>query len=399
MRIRIRAVTTVMSAATLVGAALFALAGPAGATTPPYEPDANALGQIHFYDASGNPVTGGNLNDAPFAKYAVATTDDPHSGNTSAAIFAYTPQQGVNPLLWSGEELSNSTTFPVTDPNAPAVVKNAGAHRPVATMSATDSPINQIVGDFPNTNTAGSGWENLYQIRMKTGPTSNDPKYWVADVLVDTGAGTWTLVYPTAKDNTSLTISKSTTIKYGSSTTTSTTLKDTTTNHAIASASVKLQRKSGTSWITVATKTTSSTGTASDTVKPTANTTYRWSYAGDATHNAKTSASQTVSVAPVISAHSTKSSVQHGTTFKIYGTVKPSSSGQKINLQRLSGTTWKTIGTVTIKKQKLPNGTTTVGFVFTVKPSTKGTFKYRVHKAATSTLVAANSSTLTVKVT
>ena len=81
------------------------------------------------------------------------------------------------------------------------------------------------------------------------------------------------------------------------------------------------------------------------------------------------------------------------------GTVKPASSGLKVNLQRQSGTSWNTIDTATIKKQKLPNGDTSVGFVFTVKPASKGTFKYRVHKVATSTLEAANSATLTLKVT
>ena len=390
MRVRFRAATTVLSATALIGAVLVGVANPAAAAVPPWEnPPANELGQIRFYDSSGNAVTGGNITDDPFALYAVATSDDPQSANTTATMFAYTPVQNSDPLNWTGEQISHTTTFPVTDNAAPSVVKNAGAHRPVVTMTTQasgDTTLASYITDVPNNNTAGSGWENLYQLRIVT--PNNDPTYWAADIQVDTGAGTWTLVYPTAaKDGTSITISKSTTIK------------DTTTNTAIASASVKLQKKSGTNWVTVATKTTSSTGKASASVKPTGKTTYRWSYAGSATHNSRNSASQTVSVAPVVSAHSTKSSVQHGTAFKIWGTVNPPSSGQKLNLQRLSGTTWKTIATVTIEKQKLPNGTTTVGYVFTVKPSTKGTFKYRVHKAATSTLVAANSSTLTVKVT
>ena len=85
--------------------------------------------------------------------------------------------------------------------------------------------------------------------------------------------------------------------------------------------------------------------------------------------------------------------------FNIYGTVKPASSGQKVTLQRQAGTSWNNIGTATIKNQKLPNGKTTVGFVFTVKQSSKGTFKYRVSKGATATLLAGLSNTLTVKVT
>jgi hypothetical protein len=104
-------------------------------------------------------------------------------------------------------------------------------------------------------------------------------------------------------------------------------------------------------------------------------------------------------VAPVISAHSSKASVAHNVAFNIYGTVKPASSGQKVTLQRQAGKKWVNAGSATIKKQKLPNGTTTVGFAFTVKQRSKGTYHYRVSKAATTTLVAGTSNVLTVHIT
>jgi hypothetical protein len=47
----------------------------------------------------------------------------------------------------------------------------------------------------------------------------------------------------------------------------------------------------------------------------------------------------------------------------------------------------------------MPNGSTTTGYVFAVKESAKGTYKFRVQKAATSTLAAGTSPTVTVKVT
>src|SRR5919197_2834090 len=92
MRVRFRAATTVLSATALIGAVLVGVANPAAAAVPPWEnPPANELGQIRFYDSSGNAVTGGNITDDPFALYAVATSDDPQSANTTATMFAYTP--------------------------------------------------------------------------------------------------------------------------------------------------------------------------------------------------------------------------------------------------------------------------------------------------------------------
>jgi 5-hydroxyisourate hydrolase-like protein (transthyretin family) len=400
MKVRVRPATTVLSAVALIGAAFIGVASPAAAAVPPYEPDPNSLGQIRFYNASGAAVTGGNLSDDPFAAYAVATTDDPKTANTHATLYGYTPVSGQNALLWSGEALTGQTVFPVTDSNAPTVVKTAGAHRPVGTLlpeSAGGTSLATLISDFPNTNAAGSGYENLYQLRLVT--ANNDPKYWVADILVS--GSTWTLVYPTAvvADNSSLTISKSTTIKYGASVTTSTTLKDSTTNSPIGGVAVQLQRKSGASWALVATVNTSNTGVASKSVKPTGNIQYRWTFAGNPSHKSATSPTQTLSVAQVVSAHSTKSTIKHGLAFNIWGTVNPPSSGQKVTLQDLVGKVWKNLATVTIKKQRLPNGANTVSFNFVVRIARASIVKYRVFKPATSTLVAGYSGTLTVRAT
>ncbi len=398
MKIKFRAAVTGLSAIALAGAALVVAAGPASAAVPPYEPTAYNLGQIQFYNVAGHRVTGGSVDGDPFAAYAVATSTDPHTSNTAATLYAYTPVSGQDPLLWSGEQLTAAETFPVTDPGAPAVVRNAGAHRPVVTVGTTANGVINLAGyiaDFPNTNAAGSGYDKLYQLRIRT--AGNDPKFWAADISV-TGS-TWTLVYPT--DNSSITISKSTTIRYGSATTTSTVLKDTTTHSVIKSAPVKLYKRANPHkrWSFVANAKTNTAGKASKSVKPTAHTLYQWRYAGGSTHAAATSPTQTVSVAQVVSAHSTKSRVARHVAFKIWGTVKPASSRQAVQLQRLFGRTWRKIASAKIKRQKLPNGSRTVGFVFTVKQRTKGTYKYRVYKPATSTLVKGYSRTLTVKVT
>jgi hypothetical protein len=402
MKIRHRAATTVLSAVAVMGAVLVGVAGPAGAVAPPWEPDStNQIGQLRFYNAAGTEVTTGNVNDDPFAVYAVATSDDPHTANTLATLYGYTPVSGVLPVNWSGEQLSGTTTFPVVDVGAPTVVKNAGAHRPVVTIGTTAGGVVNLAGylaDLPNTDVS-TAYAGLYELRLKT--AGNDPKFWAADISVS--GSTWTVVYPqqVTQDPSSMTISANKTINYGASAITSTTLKDSTSNAVIAAAPVKLYKRAKTSapWVFFADATTNASGVASRSVAPTGETLYQWRYAGTAGHATATSPTQTVSVKQTVAAHSTKSSVRHGVAFKIYGTVQPASSGRQVSLQRQAGTRWNSIGTATIKNQKLPDGSTAVGFLFTVKQATKGTFKYRVSKAATATLLAGVSTTLTVKVT
>jgi VCBS repeat-containing protein len=144
---------------------------------------------------------------------------------------------------------------------------------------------------------------------------------------------------------------------------------------------------------------TSGSGAASKSVKLTANTQFEWVYAGDSTHKTATSPVKSVSVAQVVTVHSTAKTVKHGVAFKIYGTVRPAGSGQSVSLQRFGGGTWHKVTTATLRKQKLPNGSTTVGFVFTVKQSTAGSVKFRVEKAATATLAKGDSAAVTVKIT
>ena len=180
-----RALTLVAAGGVVLGMSATALAAPA------YEPDpTNQLGQILFYDASGNLVTSGNVNDSPNFKFAVATTDDPQSANTTATLYGYTPVNGQPPAVWSGEQLSGTTTFPVA---SPANVAAAGAHRPVVTMQTGALRLADLITDFPNTNGSGSGYENRYQLRILT---DNNTKWWAADVLVNPANGTWTLDYP-----------------------------------------------------------------------------------------------------------------------------------------------------------------------------------------------------------
>ena len=88
-----------------------------------------------------------------------------------------------------------------------------------------------------------------------------------------------------------------------------------------------------------------------------------------------------------------------GTAATIWGTVAPPEAGQTVKLQMKSSGHWVTKGTATIKKQKLPDGSTAKGFVFSLTLHTKGTFVLRVARAATDANTAGTSKHLTLTVT
>lgn len=181
--------------------AAVAVGGPAhAATTPGWEPDANALGTVAFYDADGDQVTGGSLGDHPVAWYSVASGDG-RTGDTKAQLRAYTPQEGVSPASWSGDTLTASTDYPNTA--APSAV--AGLTVPVASGSADDLSLADYIGELPNTS-ATDGYAGLYELRLYTSGPGQSPSaaYFRADIEVSvTGSGpdglptgTWTVVYP-----------------------------------------------------------------------------------------------------------------------------------------------------------------------------------------------------------
>jgi hypothetical protein len=227
----------------------------------------------------------------------------------------------------------------------------------------------------------------------------------VVDIRAETAGGTSARnngdQYTYHPDASALSIGTSATIKYGTVVTISTKLTDTTTKSGLAGMAVTLWRRASAkaTWAKVAAKTTSSTGTASMAVRPTGYDQYQWRFGATATHAGVTSATQSVAVSQVVSIKATRTTVRHGTTVTDYGTVNPPGTGQKIYLQRLVGSKWVTAASATLKKQRLPNGVTTVGYLFTVKTAARGTFRYRVTKLATTTLAQGISATVTLKVT
>lgn len=75
----------------------------------------------------------------------------------------------------------------------------------------------------------------------------------------------------------------------------------------------------------------------------------------------------------VTAAHST-TSLRLGGSVTIRGSVAPSHRGQQVTVQRYSGGAWRTVGYATLSS----TGT----YAYTVRPSARGTYSYRVVKRA-----------------
>lgn len=190
MNVRLRSIAAVLGATVLAATGVVSLAGAASAaTTPPWEPDPGSQGSLSFFDASGAPVVGGTITDAPFAAYVQASHAG-RVGDTKATLFGYLPKNGQPVGAWAGEQLSASTTYgPVA--GAPSGISST---LPVVKLSASDLTIAALQSDFPND--ATDAYKGLYQLRLKTSgagqPVGSD--YDSADILI-TGT-TWSLVYP-----------------------------------------------------------------------------------------------------------------------------------------------------------------------------------------------------------
>ena len=195
-RVTLRAIIAALLGAVLAASAcLAALASTAGATgtAPPWEPDASSVGALVFYDASGHQVTSGNLSDSPVAAYVLGTGVI-RAGDTKATLYGYLPVSGTAPGTWNGDVLGSSTVYPNT--SAPAPLNTSTL--PVETGASDDESIATLIADWPNHNALGSGYENLYQLRLKTTKPGLPPntRYDSADISINSSAGTWTQVYP-----------------------------------------------------------------------------------------------------------------------------------------------------------------------------------------------------------
>jgi hypothetical protein len=205
MRVQLKSpLAAAITAVVLAGILSFAQL--AHAATPPYEPDGNARGTLTFYDASGNVITGGNINDSPMAAY-VKTSGNPRTADTVATLFAAVPEPGANSATWASTQMSGGNTYPVAGAPGPL----AGA-RGVEQGAGGDASVANIQTALPHAaGDTGTAYDHLYAIRIITSGTSSgtDPLYWQSDIVIS--GTTWTQVYPVpvTKTNTTTTLSVS----------------------------------------------------------------------------------------------------------------------------------------------------------------------------------------------
>jgi hypothetical protein len=189
MNLRLRSIAGGVAALIVAGGLAVIAAGPASAATaPPWQPESNAVGTLTLFDASGNPITSGNITDSPIAAWVQGSTAD--TSQTKATLYGATPVLGTNPGLWGSDQLSTTSTYP----NAAAPGALGTSTLPLVKGTVGFSLSTQI-GDFPNADTSTTdGFGGVYELRLKTGISNT--VWQVADLLV-TG-NTWQQIFPTA---------------------------------------------------------------------------------------------------------------------------------------------------------------------------------------------------------
>lgn len=153
-------------------------------------------------------------------------------------------------------------------------------------------------------------------------------------------------------------------------------LTDTADGTPLAGRSVALyaRRSTSTTWTRVATATTDVDGKVSALHGPARHTYYSWRHASDGTQGSASSPARLVKVATAVTAAFSDATIRLGQTTYLRGSVAPGHPGQYVYLQRYYGGAWHG---VTSKKL-----TSTSRYSFAIKPTTRGTGRYRVVKRA-----------------
>ncbi|MCU7722189.1 S8 family serine peptidase [Actinoplanes sp. KI2] len=135
------------------------------------------------------------------------------------------------------------------------------------------------------------------------------------------------------------------------------------------------RRKGTTAWTLLATVTSGTNGAVSFVNKPTYSTDYYWAFRNSTAYVGNASAVRTVGVSTTVSSTLSKTSFPLGGTVYIYGSVTPSHAGQTVYLQRyLGGGKWQNVTSRALSS--------TSGYSIAIKPTSKGTYYYRIYKPA-----------------
>jgi hypothetical protein len=193
------------AASLLVFGGILAVAIPAQAGSPPFEPDANSYGALTLYNASGDVVTSGSLADDPTVAYVAGSAAAPPADDGGLSASSYTkanleiaaPQPGENSQEWPIFQLAGSTRYPITSgpSNLNDLENGSGDYLPVETGNSGNETLAYALTTFEPVTT--TGYDNVYQLRMyQTGPgVAPASVFESTDILVDPTSQTWEVWY------------------------------------------------------------------------------------------------------------------------------------------------------------------------------------------------------------
>jgi hypothetical protein len=191
-------------------------------------------------------------------------------------------------------------------------------------------------------------------------------------------------------------------VTYGDRVTARMTLVDTRSGAELTHQPVGLfvwsSRKSA--WDKVKSLRTNAVGLAHFSREPHRDRTYAWRYKGTTGHLPAT-ATTTLHVRYRVTAHLTKTHVAKGRSVRMFGVVRPQTSGVSVELLEYERSCDAYVATgqaVPAKRQRLPNGTTTFGYVMKISRSSSGRHRFEAHVDADDKLAAGTSASVTLRV-
>ncbi|GAB3886577.1 S8 family serine peptidase [Terrabacter terrigena] len=360
--------------------------------------------------ASVTASTVGILDGKTGARVPAAVTYDPATRaatiTPAAPLFDNAPYR----LLVSGvmDSSGNTMTTPftstyrTTDAAPPAVggFKATGAYRS-ATLTWTAPAIHDLdryivrmatgstaPGSVSTGTSAYSGTGTSVTLGLTEGATYSF-RIWPKDRTGHYGPSSAVTI---AGTNESMT-SNVTSLTSGGTVTVSSRLTRNVTGSAVAGVPVQLyvRRAGTTAWVLLTTRTSSSTGTVSFAHKPAASVDYWWVYRGSTTFVGSGSAVRRVGVRAAVTSNLSRTTLPLGSTFSLSGSVAPSHAGRTVYVQRYAGNNAWT----TVTSRALSSSST---YAFTVRPTARGTFTYRVHLPADTDHLASYGPNRAVKV-
>lgn len=376
--------------------------------------DASAVPVIDSFTPSTGPVgTQVTLTGSGFTgttAVLLGTTAAPFTVDSDTSLSVTVPEgatSGQFNVTTPEGEATSAGTFTVDDP--PPTVSGFTFSQPSGDQTVFLKWSNPPIGDLKE-----------IRIRRTTGATSTAPghaggtaaytgtgtsakvtgltngttyRFWA---YVSDTAGQWSgpggpvTAKPVAPKLTSLSLSRSTsTLTYGSSV--RLTAKLTTGSTSVSGEKITFygRRKGTSTWTALTTGTTVSGGTISTVRTPGSHYEYRATHARTLYYASSTSPTVTVLVKPALTASISPSSALNGTTVRITGTLKPAHGGQSVYLQRLTSDGWRSV-----LRSTLSSGG---GYSFSTRPTTSGSYSYRVYKPADGDHLAAYSGKLTYR--